>query len=185
MSQTGCPKPKNTGQNGDPDPGPGVSFQKETAADVEALEKLGAKLTKNKGGYVISANLDGLRIDGEKIKHLAGLPNLESLVLTGREVDAAGIESIQGLTKLKKLVLDKTSVDDEALAKTQGVEKPPGLAALANEYHQRRAGPPAEPAESRNAGPPGNQYRRQRARTPPRDEIAVRPQHAEVPVRLQ
>src|SRR6476646_4741516 len=73
-----------------PDPGPAkVKARPDDPAAVKELEKLGASLERDnaeKNKPVISARLQGFVIDDKSFAHIAGLPNLQTLVLLGTRI---------------------------------------------------------------------------------------------------
>jgi hypothetical protein len=86
------------------------------AASVDALRRLGARLTFDEQGYVRIANLAGVeQFDDRGAKHLKPLSRLKNLYLGGTQVTDQGLVELQGLSRLHFLSLAETRVTAEAV----------------------------------------------------------------------
>ena len=59
------------------------------------------------------------RFDADLAPHLAGLPNLEVLLLQGAQLTDAGLEPLAKLKTLRQLDLRGNKLSDDAVAKLQ------------------------------------------------------------------
>ncbi|NDA66679.1 MAG: hypothetical protein EBY09_08565 [Verrucomicrobia bacterium] len=70
-----------------------------------------------------------LRVSGaikdEGVRHLANLPQLETLLIPGTQITDAGLESLAKIKSLRTLDIKGNKVSDEAVAKMQAAL--PGL----------------------------------------------------------
>src|SRR5262249_22775060 len=63
--------------------------------------------------------LQGTRVTGAGLKHLAGLKNLQTLVLIDTKVTDAGLKELAGLKNLRRLELQGTKVTREGAAELE------------------------------------------------------------------
>ena len=85
-------------------------------AAMEAFEKLGATIDRDKGGHARLVELTDTQVTNDDLKQLGRLPQLESLEVTGGTVDDAGVANLSGLAQLQRLYLNKLNVTDAGLA---------------------------------------------------------------------
>lgn len=120
----GCTGPEQPGAK------PGDSGQQEPAAStppkddpaaVAALEKLGAELT-SKDGVVVGVVLPSTAVDDD-LKHLAGLPSLQTLSAEVRGVHDAGLALLKGHPGLKTLKLEQSEVTNAGMEHLQALPK--------------------------------------------------------------
>jgi hypothetical protein len=89
-------------------------------AVVAALEKIGAKLARNKAGAVTAADFSDAQVKAFDFAQLAKLPGLEVLELWGADVDDATLDKIAPL-KLRELTLENTEITDAGLARLASI----------------------------------------------------------------
>ena len=80
---------------------------------VEAIQKLGGRITwdmKVKGKPIVILDLTSTNVTDAGLKHLAGLKQLQKLVLNSTMVTDAGLKHVAGLKQLRELYLFRTKV---------------------------------------------------------------------------
>src|SRR5947208_10389805 len=85
------------------------------ASAVEAVEKLGGKVTRDDklpGKPVIGVNLNHSKVTDASLKELKDLKQLTTLILTGTQVTDAGLKELADLKQLTSLNLGYTKVTD-------------------------------------------------------------------------
>ncbi len=90
--------------------------QAELATQIDKLEQLGAKLTRDDQHRVIGAHLGERKVTDADLVHLRGLHHLQELDLTRTKITSAGLKHVADLAALRKLYLTDTKVDDSGMA---------------------------------------------------------------------
>ncbi|MCA9267171.1 MAG: hypothetical protein KDA41_01810, partial [Planctomycetales bacterium] len=97
------------------------------AAAVAALEALSAKLARDDGGHVIEVNFRDLQIDDAALAHLAGLPQLRSVLLNKTAVTDQGLATLGQIETLENLDLRGCATTNDGVAHLAGLAKLRGL----------------------------------------------------------
>ena len=92
-------------------------------AAVEALTKLGAKLSQNSAGAVVEVDLSDTNIPvrNDNLAAVKGLPELERIKLFGADYNDGALDYILGAAKLRLLGLERTGVTNDGLGKLVGL----------------------------------------------------------------
>ncbi|MCE9605348.1 MAG: hypothetical protein K8U03_10655 [Planctomycetia bacterium] len=89
---------------------------------LDALKKLGARITFDERNEVIGVHLGERKLTDADLIHLRGLRHLEELDLTRTGISGTGLTILKETTSLRKLFLTDTKVDDAAIAHLQGMK---------------------------------------------------------------
>jgi Leucine-rich repeat (LRR) protein len=107
---------------------PAVELDPKEAAIVTEVKKRGGEATiietvveMVRKKSVFGVDLNKTQVTDAWLKHLNGLPNLQSLRLDNTQVTDAGLEHLKGLTSLQSLNLDNTQVTDAGLEHLKGL----------------------------------------------------------------
>jgi Leucine-rich repeat (LRR) protein len=105
-----------------------VSIRADEAEDnaVAAIEKLNGRITrgqKAKGKPIVGVDLSGTKLTDAGLKHLAGLKQLQWLLLSFNKVTDAGLKHLAGLKQLQWLDLSHTKVTDGGLKHLAGLKQ--------------------------------------------------------------
>lgn len=107
VALTGCPNKITPAKGGGPN-------AKDDPAVVEWLEKIEAETTK-KDDHIVAIDFSLKDFENEKLKQLAGLPQLATLTFVGPETNDETLKSLAEVTSLVNLRLDETQVGDEGI----------------------------------------------------------------------
>ena len=92
-----------------------------TASPAAAEEPIDdAALERIASTGVTELSLEGSRVTDEGLRHLARMPQLESLNLTGCSITDAGLRVLRDLPNLERLMLMRTPTGDSAIAALRG-----------------------------------------------------------------
>jgi hypothetical protein len=90
---------------------------------VNALERLGGKISRDQRGAVICVSLHDTGASDEDMLHVVGLISLRTLVLSQTRVSDTGLKHLAGLTNLKVLGLEGTKITDTGLVHLRSMTK--------------------------------------------------------------
>jgi hypothetical protein len=93
---------------------------------AKAIEKLGGRIIRDdkaKGKPIVSVYLVGGPVTDAGLKHLAGLKQLQLLVLSFTQVTDAGLKHLAGLKQLHGLYVGSTKVTDAGLEHLAGLKQ--------------------------------------------------------------
>ena len=92
-----------------------TSTPAETVDPVAALEKIGASITRDGDGDIVTVSCNYTQLTDAGLMHLTEMTRLQNLSLEGTTITDAGLVHLKGLTNLKKLWLEETKVSDAGL----------------------------------------------------------------------
>lgn len=104
-----------------------LADEKDEAAAIEALKKIGARVqTDRKTGVALKVDFAAKAVSDDQLKHLAVLTKVRIVTLSGakakdglaylpKQIGDKGLAHLAGLTEVRELTLDGTHVTDAGL----------------------------------------------------------------------
>src|SRR5262249_39823966 len=93
---------------------------------VKAIEKLGGSITRDETATdkpIVSVDLGSTKVTDAGLKHLAGLMQVQMLILNRTGVTDAGLKHLAGLMQVQILDIGATKVTDAGLKHLSGLKQ--------------------------------------------------------------
>src|SRR5438270_13596281 len=112
-----------------------LADEKDEAAAIDALKKIGAKVqVEKKGGSALKGDCMRKPVTDDQLKHLEPLTKVRILNLGGaknkdgsaylpKQIGDKGLAHVAGMTELRELMLDGTAVTDEGLKSLENLKQ--------------------------------------------------------------